>query len=132
LEIDNVGVSLFTYNYPALKSILESEYLNIASLEDIAAMKLIAIIQRGVKRDFIDLYFLSRLLGLEQIMDLTKKKYPGFNRYLASQALVYFADAEAPQKRETRMIESVEWKDIKKYLEAEVMRLKKQWSKNEE
>ena len=52
-------------------------------MEDIAAMKLIAIIQRGLKRDFIDLYFLGRSLGLEKIMSLTEIKYAGFNRYLA-------------------------------------------------
>lgn len=131
LEINNIGISLFTYNYLLLKPPFVSNYLNIASLEDIAAMKLIAIIQRGVKRDFIDLYFLSNILGLEKIADLTKKKYPGFNRYLACQALVYFQDAEKKQAREMEMFKPPEWKKVKKYFTSEVANLKRKWSQNE-
>jgi predicted nucleotidyltransferase component of viral defense system len=33
--------------------------IELASLKDIAAMKLAAIMDRGTKRDFIDLYFFS-------------------------------------------------------------------------
>jgi len=127
LEINAVGISLFSYNYPLLKPFITSEYLNIASLEDIAAMKLIAIIQRGIKRDFIDLYFLCGLLGLEKIMDLTKHKYTGFNKYLACQALVYFRDAEEKQTREINLLRPLEWENVKKYFVTEVAQLKRKW-----
>jgi len=128
LEINNISVSIFSYNYPLLKPFLVSKYLNIASLEDISAMKLIAIIQRGIKRDFIDLYYLSKKLGLDKIIVLTKKKYAGFNKYLAFQALVYFQDAEERQTRETKVLRPFEWKEIKKYFINEVARLKRNWS----
>lgn len=127
LEINTIGLSFFTYAYPLVKPLIISEHLNLASLEDIAAMKLIAIVQRGVKRDFVDLYFLSELLGLEKIMNLTKKKYPGFNKYFAYQALVYFKDAEEKQTREIETLASFKWEDIKKYFEIQVMQLKRKW-----
>ncbi|MEW6089201.1 MAG: nucleotidyl transferase AbiEii/AbiGii toxin family protein [bacterium] len=133
IEIDNISISLFTYKYPLLKPFIISDELQLASLEDIAAMKLIAIIQRGVKRDFIDLYFLSQIFGLGKIMNLTNKKYAGFNKYLACQALVYFKDAEddKKQKREIEMIAPIEWEDVKKYFLQEVNKLKAQWAQNE-
>lgn len=131
LEINHIGISLFTYNYPILKPFVMSEYLSLASLEDIAAMKLIAIIQRGIKRDFVDLYYLAQELKLENIMYLTKRKYAGFNRYLAYQALVYFKDAEEKQTRETKMLKSIDWETIKEYFVAEVANLKRRWRQNE-
>ena len=115
-----------------LKPFVISEYLNIASREDIAAMKLIAIIQRGIKRDFVDLYFLSQLFGLERIMDLTKKKYPGFNKYLACQALVYFKDAEETKTREIEMLKPLGWEDVQRYFVSEVTQLKRKWNRYEE
>ncbi len=132
LEINDIAISLFTYSYPLLKPLKNSENLNIASLEDIAAMKLIAIIQRGVKRDFIDLYFLAQILGLEKIMSLTKKKYAGFNKYLACQALVYFKDAQGEKAGEVELIKPLSWEKVKKYLESEVRQVKKGWSPHEE
>ena len=131
LEANNIAISLFTYNYPLLRPLITSENLNIASLEDIAAMKLIAIIQRGIKRDFIDLYFLAQIFGLEKIMNLTKKKYTGFNKYLACQALVYFKDAEGEKAGEVKLIKSLSWEKVKKYLEAEVKQVKRKWSPHE-
>jgi len=111
-----------------LKPFVVSKYLNIASLEDISTMKLIAIIQRGIKRDFIDLYYLSKKLGLKNIIVLTKKKYAGFNKYLALQALVYFQDAEEKQTREIKMLRPLEWEKVKEYFINEVARLKTNWS----
>jgi len=131
VEINNIAVSFFTYNYPLLKPLKKSENLNIASLEDIAAMKLIAIIQRGVKRDFIDLYFLAQIFGLEKILCLTKKKYAGFNKYLACQALVYFKDAQGEKAGEVQLIKPLSWEKVKRYLEAEVKRVGREWKPHE-
>lgn len=132
LEANGIASSFFYYGYPLLKPLVISKHIKLASLEDIAAMKLIAIIQRGVKRDFIDLYFLAEELGLENIMALTKRKYAGFNRYLACQALVYFNDADKRQDREAKMLKPLDWKRVKAYFETEISRLKRGWSQDEE
>lgn len=131
IEFNNIAISAFYYNYPLVKPLVVSDYLNLASVEDIAAMKLIAIIQRGIKRDFIDLYFLSQSLGLEKIMDFAKKKYVGFNRYLACQALVYFKDAEEAPARRLEMLKAVNWEGLKKYFIDEVAKLKRLWEEYE-
>ncbi len=132
LEINDIAISLFAYSYPLLKPLIKSENLNVASLEDIAAMKLVAIIQRGIKRDFIDLYFLSHIFGLEKIMNLTKEKYSGFNKYLACQALIYFKDADGKQAGGVELIKPLSWEKVKKYLEAEVKQVKRGWNSCEE
>jgi len=58
--LTNIQVAFFQYNYPLLKPLIKKNSLNIASIEDISAMKVIAIIQRGTKKDFIDLWAIIR------------------------------------------------------------------------
>lgn len=125
-KIEGIDISLFTYQYKLLHPLVITGSFNLASLEDIAAMKLIAIIQRGVRRDFIDLYFLIKLLGLNKVFQLTQKKYHPFNKYLGLQALTYFTDAEkTPEKRKLILLQPAEWKEIKKFIISEAKKIKK-------
>lgn len=66
----------------------------LASDKDIAAMKVNAIIGRGTKKDFIDLYVLLQHYSLLEIMAFYKQKYPEFSEYRALLSMTYFEDAE--------------------------------------
>ncbi len=124
-KIEGIDISFFTYRYALIKPAIETEHLTLASLEDIAAMKLIAIVQRGISRDFIDMYFLIQRLGLSKIFGLTRKKYPSFNEYLGLQALTYFGDAEdVSTERKAMLIERLDWKDVKDFLVREAKKFK--------
>src|SRR3990167_7536756 len=64
---------------------------------DIAVMKIIAISQRGRKRDFIDLYWCAKNIEpLEEIIMRLKTQYPtvSHNYHHILKSLVYFPDAE--------------------------------------
>jgi len=58
-EINKVNVSVFHYPYKLLANLVNLRNISLASLDDIAAMKIIAVIQRPAKRDYIDLYYLG-------------------------------------------------------------------------
>ncbi|OGL39473.1 MAG: hypothetical protein A3C43_02855 [Candidatus Schekmanbacteria bacterium RIFCSPHIGHO2_02_FULL_38_11] len=47
----------------------------LASIKDIAAMKMVAVSQRGNRRDCIDIYYLLNIFSLEEILKFTQKKY---------------------------------------------------------
>ena len=66
----------------------------LASDKDIAAMKVNAIIGRGTRKDFIDLYVLLQRYSLSEIMAFYKQKYPDFSEYRALLSMTYFEDAE--------------------------------------
>jgi predicted nucleotidyltransferase component of viral defense system len=53
-----VKVDLIRHNYPLLRPIQNLNHLQVFSLEDIAAMKLNAIANRGSKKDFYDIHAL--------------------------------------------------------------------------
>ena len=115
--INNIQVSFFQYNYPLLKELMKKDGLYIASLEDILAMKVIAIIQRGTKKDFIDLWTImgEKKYSLQDIFIFCKTKYgKAFSESIALKALTYFKDAEeeTPEEEESNF----SWESIKKYL----------------
>jgi len=127
LNIDNIEVSFFSYPYPLISPLIKIPEVNLASIEDISCMKMVAIIQRGTKRDFIDIYFLIKKFGLEKIFTLAQEKYKGsFNRYLALQALTYFIDADKEKEEQrTKTSTSISWDKIKKELTKIVKEFKK-------
>jgi len=70
----------------------------LASLNDIAAMKAVAINQRGSIKDFVDLFFILRKTGLDfsNVASLVMEKYgldQGYD-YQLKTSFMYFDDAE--------------------------------------
>ncbi len=98
--------------------------LNIADIEDIAAMKIDAVATRGAKRDFVDLYFIVRSgYGLTQLLKFYNKKYGKLasNLIHIQKSFVFFDDAETDEM--PRMLKEVEWEEVKQYFENEVKKL---------
>jgi len=125
LDADGIKMSFFRYSYRLIRSYVQMEDICLASKEDIAAMKILAISQRGKRRDFIDMYFLIKEFGLREIIEFTKEKYPMFNIYVGLQGLLYFKDAdEDSEKQRFKMLQKADWRGIKKYIIREVNFLK--------
>lgn len=113
----DIEMSFFRYAYPLLKPLVRTEYLDLLSIQDIASMKIIAIVQRGTKRDFVDVYYLLKRLGLHSMVKFTEQKYPVFNRYIGLRALTYFEDAdEDKSRRRLETFEKISWEKIKQKL----------------
>lgn len=55
-KVKEVQFSLFKYCYPLVSPFESYSNVHIASLRDIAAMKIVAIGDRGARKDFYDLY----------------------------------------------------------------------------
>lgn len=90
-----VRVSFLEYRYPLLRpAVVARDGIRMASLEDIACMKLAAIAQRGAKKDFVDLYALGRRFPLAEMVSLYRKKYSTRDVGHLLHALSYFDDAD--------------------------------------
>ena len=116
-------ISFFRYPYPLIKPLFVYETVNLASSEDIIAMKVEAIIGRGLKRDFVDIYYAIEKNGFKKILSFTKKKYPeAFNEYNCIKSLTYFEDAEKREQGRKRIYiyDNIEWKEIKQGIEKAV------------
>jgi predicted nucleotidyltransferase component of viral defense system len=93
--IGDLKVDMVLLPYPWLQPFDEVEGIRLASLPDIAAMKLSAIARRGVKKDFWDIAALLDFFSLEEMIDFYKAKYSSRDIFHLLRSLVYFADTEA-------------------------------------
>lgn len=97
--------------------------MKLAIPEDIVAMKIEALITRGLKRDFVDIYFAIEKYGVKSILKFFKEKYPeAFNEYNCLTALTYFDDAESKRQGRKRIYiySGISWSAIKKYILKEI------------
>lgn len=123
-DYNKVHVSCFYYNYPMIRPLVRTGHVNLASVEDIGAMKLIAISQRGKRRDFLDVYVLSKLYGLDELVGWVRKKYRSVDIYTILKGLTYFEDADNDASaRGFGLFKPVEWASIKKYISSETLRI---------
>lgn len=125
-QLNEVRISFFVYPYPLLAEPIELNGVRIAHLLDIAMMKLIAIAQRGTKRDFIDLYFICQHgYSLDELLDHLSDKYQtvSYPVYHLLRALLYFEDAELDPP--PQMLVPYDWSEIKRFFQQEGERLMK-------
>jgi len=126
-ELQKAKISFIAYPFfsPA-QPFVRYGTINILNKEDIAVMKVVAISQRGRKRDFFDLYYCANnILPLEEIMIRLKIQYPSVahDYYHILKSLIYFADAE--NDPEPNLLIDLDWKTVKKYFEKEIPALTK-------
>ena len=75
------------------------------------AMKLTAIMGRGSKKDFIDLYFILKNYTLTTLMDFYSKKYHDGSIFLVLKSLAYFEDAD--EQEMPFMFHNTSWQTMK-------------------
>ena len=119
--VDGIKVDCVNYPYEWLEECRVLDGVRLASISDIAAMKISAIINRGTKKDFIDLHFLLKAMSLNHILDLYDQKYTDGSRFIAIKSMTYFEDAESDPM--PYMFEDVTWEDVKKSIIAAVQKL---------
>ncbi len=117
-----VGISFFRLAiYPLVEPILLLDNLPVASLVEIGAMKLAAIIDRGTRKDMVDLYFILQHASLDDLFQVAAVKYAKVRTFSisATRALAYFEDAEAlpmPQ-----MLDRTPWSRMRSFLERQAV-----------
>lgn len=121
--------SLFFYSYPLLFKTNNFLGADVADIRDIAAMKIAAISDRGIKKDFIDLFFIikkEKILSLEKALELYDKKFETLkqNKLHILKSLQYFVDAEESEM--PKMIKPVSWPEVKSFFKKEVKVLSKE------
>lgn len=94
-HINKIKVDFIRHNYPWIMPVERIEGIMMASLEDIAAMKLNAIVGSGSRlKDFVDVAFLSGYMSLSDMLNYYEQKYPDINGLIALKSLCYFDDID--------------------------------------
>lgn len=122
LDIGGVKVSFLQYDYPFIAEAVVLGRTRLAGVLDIAAMKIIAINQRGAKRDFVDLYAILQEIPFHQVARHTVLRFgkERINPVQTGKSLVYFADADTNPDPAYRKGMELDWEDIKKFFRGHV------------
>ena len=124
-QLEGIQVSFIQYAYPMLDPPSKPDFGPVvAGLRDIASMKLSAIMGRGSRRDFLDLYAVYQHgHSLEEIYAWFQEKYRGisYDPYHLARSLVYFLDAE--EERMPVMLWPCRWDEVKAFFIRESQRV---------
>jgi hypothetical protein len=117
------ALRLHYYPYPLAVPPREHRGLEVASATDLGLMKLGAIISRGTRRDFVDLYLLCRRLPLADLLAAAPDKF-GHVGDFALQALKGLADtSEVAGEPMPRLVSPLAWEEVEAWLASSVREL---------
>ena len=125
-SIAKVRVTFLEFHYPLLKPLVHWKEMDcsLASLEDLACMKLSAIAQRGARKDFCDIYALgTKRFEFKEMLELYQRKFKIQDISHVLYGVVYFDDAE--KERMPKMLWDVKWAEIKKVIQGWVKEVEK-------
>jgi predicted nucleotidyltransferase component of viral defense system len=113
-----IKIDLLRHNYSLLRPIQVLNDFRIFALEDIGAMKLNAIANRGAKKDFYDIHALLKCFSLPELLTFFQQKYEQLNSFTVIKSLVYFTDAD--QEPDPVSLMNTGWEQIKNDLQEQV------------
>ncbi|HJW83226.1 MAG TPA: nucleotidyl transferase AbiEii/AbiGii toxin family protein [Anaerolineae bacterium] len=127
LYVNGVSTGFFGYGYPLLGEVQLPITIRLASVEDIGLMKLDAIITRGARKDFIDLFCIERHRPLDDLIELWPVKFPRLQSFemMLLEGLTNHDNAERDTMPE--MLIPLEWGEVKAAMLAEARRLGARW-----
>jgi len=127
LLVDDVRVGFFSYGYKPLEPFEQIENVNVASMLDIGLMKLDAVIGRGSRKDYFDLYVIAEEYPLEELLQAGARKYPSSRDFalMAVESFVLFDNAERDVQPE--LLINVTWDKVRQYFSEQAKLLGKKW-----
>lgn len=117
--LDNVKVDIVHHPHPLIANIQTIDGIRMYDDKDIIAMKINAILGRGKKKDFWDLYELLLHYPLKDMIAFHEEKFPEQNLLITiPQAIIYFTDAE--ESEDPRSLKGQTWESVKKFIQKKV------------
>jgi len=109
--VGSIKLDCLAHRYPRVVGIEEVDGIRLLASEDIGAMKLNAIANRGSKKDFWDYHELLKHFSREELLSFYGIKYPHASAWTVEKSLTYFDDAEREPDPVSLTGES--WDDIR-------------------
>ena len=114
INLEGIDCDLVTHNYPFVKPPETIQGIRMMSLEDIAAMKMNAIVNSGQRlKDFIDVHYLLKDMTCEQLLDHYCSKYPNVDANMGRSSLLYHQDINF-KVAVVLKDKTIGWKDMEK------------------
>lgn len=117
--IDGVKVDIVHHPHPLIWEIEVVDEIRMYNDRDIIAMKINAILGRGKKKDFWDLYELLHHYSLKEMIAFHEQKFPEQNLLITiPQAITWFDDAD--ESEDPISLKGQTWESVKKFIQKKV------------
>ena len=123
LLLDGVKVTFFNAKWKFLKP-KKIETFNLASLESICAMKVNVVFLRAKYRDYYDLYFLVKQLGINTVFKNSLQVLEGLTFKLFVVSLLYIDDIEDDNIDYLEPVKQIKKVKIRDFFQTEINKLK--------
>ncbi len=127
LQVDGIRTGFFSYGYPLVQEHLYCENVRLASIIDIGLMKCDALISRGSRKDFYDLYFVTQRFSFEELLRLSEKKYINFRDFplMVLESMILFDNADRDVQPD--LAEDLPWEQVKQFFIQQARLLGNAW-----
>jgi len=124
---NNIRISFFSYSYPLLQPAWQAERVQVASVADIGLMTLDALMGRGSRKGFYDLYAISQQIPLAELLEMGKNKYADFRDFslMAVESMLMFDNAD--RDRQPDLLVDIPWLVVRDYFIEAALALGNQW-----
>ena len=119
-KIKEVKCDFLTYPYTFAFDAINDKGIRIANIEDIIALKLGAIANRGARKDFVDLYYILEKYSVHDLFFFYTRMYHVTEYFSLLKSMTYFEDAENELLPKLLLDESLTWEKIKKTITKKV------------
>ncbi len=119
--VNNIKTDFTRHAYPLIKPPITEEGITFLGMEDIAAMKLHAIVQSSKRlKNFIDIYFILEHLTMAEIVEFYETKYTFSNAIVALKALNCLDDIDE-EMDPPKMINPISIPEIKTRIQSAII-----------
>jgi hypothetical protein len=125
--VNDVRTGFYGYGFPLVAPLIETEGVRLASMDDIALMKLDALLSRAARKDFYDLYFICRIIPLQKLFEEAPQKFSSVRDFesQATKRLIYFENAE--NESDPPLLENISWQAVKEFFIQQAKAIEQSW-----
>jgi len=125
--VSGVRIGFYGYGFPLVAPLIEDAGIRLASVEDIALMKLDALLSRAYRKDFYDLYYVCQNIPLTRLYEMAPMKYSSVRDFQTQtvKRLVYFDNAE--NESDPVLLKPISWKSVKEFFIQQAKEIEQSW-----
>jgi hypothetical protein len=126
-QVSGIHVGFFSYGYPLVSLVESAEGVALAGIVDIGLMKLDALVDRGSRKDFYDLYAIAQEIPLAELLSQGAVKYPYIRDFelMVVESMVLFDNADRDVQPD--LLIDVSWEEVRLFFTVQAQTLGEKW-----
>jgi len=110
-KINDIKIDFLSWNIPFIRPVIKESGIRLLNVEEIIAMKMFAIMQRGEKKDYIDIVCMLEKYNLMQMCNFYLERHKNSDMGVLLRFLASYSDVE--NQPDPHMLVNFSWENCK-------------------